>query len=535
MKLGKIVCFVIIILTAAFFMACEEEDTNTAKDGQLPEGFEFGFILVNDMQIYRAGSSEAERTIDFDVYDSKFEIVTHAGVRALVKLEVIDGGGLTIELKEGKLVIKEDKTLNPDDYIAEINVKYNGKEQDPAFITVTVDKLVFDVKFYNSETEISEFALIVEYGDTAAAPAIPALPGFVFDGKWYTDAALTADFNFDTVITGETILYGGYTAVTDNWTLKFIITLEGASAALQPNESIYFQLQTGTWAIFSSELQGNGTYTGSTENIPIATTGIDYRIFAVPPGGVSETITVGYAAWSGVRRYNYNTALAPDAQVVNITVTEWLRPQIAAEELLKKTLMRTSGWDTASLMPEWKFESLTGGDYGALATSSNSGWLTGDGASHLSPGILAPNTMYYRAYHRESGTNHLAENETGKISQDVPATGTIAGSGYVLQNGVPVTLIVRAARPQATVSSVKLHIGGQEYSVDINSLPTTNNGQWRKITFSTMLTQADIISDGTDFVNVGISFTRTGTGENRFSVDSFSFTIGNGTTGVTAP
>jgi uncharacterized protein (TIGR02145 family)/uncharacterized repeat protein (TIGR02543 family) len=52
----------------------------------------------------------------------------------------------------------------------------------------------------------------ISYGGTATAPAAPTQTGFLFAG-WYSDQALTIQYNFATVVTASAILYAKWTPV----------------------------------------------------------------------------------------------------------------------------------------------------------------------------------------------------------------------------------------------------------------------------------------------------------------------------------
>ena len=57
-------------------------------------------------------------------------------------------------------------------------------------------------------------AQFVEYGNTAQKPSVPAKNGSEFN-KWYTDAALTKEYDFNTVVTSDITLYAGWTALLE--------------------------------------------------------------------------------------------------------------------------------------------------------------------------------------------------------------------------------------------------------------------------------------------------------------------------------
>lgn len=68
----------------------------------------------------------------------------------------------------------------------------------------------------------------VDHGDTITAPADPALEGYAFTG-WFTDAAATAPFDFDTPLTSDLTLYAGWQI--NAYTVSFDT---GAGSAVAP-------------------------------------------------------------------------------------------------------------------------------------------------------------------------------------------------------------------------------------------------------------------------------------------------------------
>ena len=97
----------------------------------------------------------------------------------------------------------------------------------------------FTVK-YNAELEDSVSAVAV--GSTAERPATPEREGYLFRG-WYTDAECTAEYDFSTVVSGDTTVYAGWEEDSgDNVRIKLMWNYSGSP------EEVYDTLimKTGT-------------------------------------------------------------------------------------------------------------------------------------------------------------------------------------------------------------------------------------------------------------------------------------------------
>ncbi len=77
----------------------------------------------------------------------------------------------------------------------------------------------FSVSFnMNGHGEAIDAQAVYE-GDEAAEPAVPTADGYTFGG-WYSDTALETEYNFNTPVTANIVLYAKWTA--DNYTIQFV-------------------------------------------------------------------------------------------------------------------------------------------------------------------------------------------------------------------------------------------------------------------------------------------------------------------------
>ena len=476
-------------------------------------------IVVQNMALYRKGATDAQRTIDFILYDTLGLPITSDTYRNNVTLAVNNAGGLNITNTAGKLVVAGDPALALDaQYKVAVTASYNGTPKGAQQeITVTVAALLYEVKFFRSATaEISAFLQSVEAGDPAVKPESPNLSGFEFQGDdWYTDSAATAVYNFSTPVTGPLSLYGKYIVVSATWNANFTITLANdPKAEVYEGEAVYIRDTTGDWYETALSKQTDGTWTGTLQ-ISKAVSTFRYQILVVLGGNVAS----GFKAQENDFVFNYNSSMGDDVAIA-FTVTEWLRPAMEVGELLKKNMMQTDNWQLAGLFPEWTFDNMRRTEV----------YMTADGnqTALQGPGPRAPNTQYFRFSHRESAmpdANYWEPGATALITQAVNA----AEGG--LAAGDKVTLYVWVCKYNDSVDKVELVIGAQKYNVPLAQLPTGVN--WRQVTFVATLAAADIVEGA---VNVGISVvTKAGDPLPRcqFSIDSFSFRKGEfGTTGV---
>ena len=296
--------------------------TITVKD---PGDFAVGSITIDDMTIFRFGGTAESRTIDFILYDSGGGKVESSLFRDLVGIEIIDSGDLEIVEDDGKLIIKEDKTLNPYEYTVEIKVTYNGVLQsEPTDFKVTVEKYMLDVNFYNGAEKLIDLTDEIEYGGKVNDPGDPDLPDLNFYG-WYAASSFADKFDFDTPITATADIYGRFlssTAVDYSLTITAAIG-SGPEAALKPGEYVwiagdfYDQSNGALWSKHLLAKQTDGTWTVTIDNIPIAHTSIDYNIYAVSSNQEAQF------SWDISAADDDITFDDPISGVLNYTVTEW--------------------------------------------------------------------------------------------------------------------------------------------------------------------------------------------------------------------
>jgi len=479
-------------------------------------------IEVPDFTLYRKGATDAQRTIDFILYDTLDLPVTADTHRDKVTMTNAGGSGtLTVTETEGKLVISENPSLDiGTTHTVDVRASYDGTEMGGLqTITVTVAALLYDVKFFRSATaEITSLRQPVEATDPAKKPEDPNIPGWEFQGDdWYTDSAATQVYDFTTPVAGPLSLYGKYISVSTSWNANFVITIgSDPKAAVLDGEDVYIRDTTEDWEYYVLTKQGNGTWTGT---VPVqrTVTQLKYNVLVVHGGNVAT----GYKGHKEQDlTFNWNPEMGDDA-TIEYTVSEWERPQTEEGELLKKPLMQTGNWALAGLFPEWTFADM----------ARTEAYMTADPhhQSNWGPGPRAPHSQYFRFSHRETSdaaqANYWTAGSTALITQAVSA------EEGVLAVGDKVTLYSWVSRYNDTVTKVELVIGAQRLEIPYERLPTGPN--WRKISFVTTLTSADIVEGN---VTVGISVVTKDadpTPRCLFSIDSFSFRKGEfGTSGI---
>lgn len=88
----------------------------------------------------------------------------------------------------------------------------------------------------------------VTVGGKAAKPADPTKGGYIFSG-WYMDAACTAAWSFDSAVTGNMMLYAGWTAIP-------IYILRTPPIAERPSEGGH-QPADPPWMNLYGDISGN--------------------------------------------------------------------------------------------------------------------------------------------------------------------------------------------------------------------------------------------------------------------------------------
>ena len=83
----------------------------------------------------------------------------------------------------------------------------------------TADANVYTVTF-DSQGGSSVSGSAVNSGDAVTRPSDPARSGYSFSG-WFTDAACTAAYDFNLPVTGDLVLYAGWTADANVYTVTF--------------------------------------------------------------------------------------------------------------------------------------------------------------------------------------------------------------------------------------------------------------------------------------------------------------------------
>ena len=133
----------------------------------------------------------------------------------------------------------------------------------------------YTVKFMlNDGTESVYTSVIAKENETIEVPTTPTREGFKFTA-WYTNNDLTEEFNFDTKITSDLILYAGwevytiptYTKVTsnlDDWSGKYLIVFEDDNETRLFDSSLATIDATKNNIIINKEINSN-TIEGSYE------------------------------------------------------------------------------------------------------------------------------------------------------------------------------------------------------------------------------------------------------------------------------
>jgi len=440
--------------------------------------FGFGFVLFEEMTVYRIGSSAAQRTINFILYDDEyFEPVLSQGIRSLVQLEVIDNGGLEIEKINNNLIVKEDKTLEPGEYSVEISIKFNGENKENDFILITVEKLLLDVKFYNGNSEITSLGLTVESGELVTNPGNPDLAGFSFD-NWYSNQQLTVEFDFNNAITANTNIYGKFESVSNEYNITLTVTLGNNEAAqVKEDEQVWvagnFWVQTGQnppWDIHQLQKVNETTWSSILTAIPNSNTDFEYQVYVFPstPTGLDDFYLRGVKA----QLSNITVSNVASTKVINYTVTQWHRPKNMGDNIFQDGDFNTpgSGWALNSLPADaWR---LTG------SSENNRGniWLTAN----------PPSTS--KSFWDRNGTNtrYYQLNVPFEIYQDV----SVSGNGF--EAGDRVTMSINLGIVTRNHSNVIFICGEQTQEINVESHA---NSSWVVYSHTFTLTEADVAGE----------------------------------------
>ncbi|HIV63681.1 MAG TPA: InlB B-repeat-containing protein [Firmicutes bacterium] len=92
----------------------------------------------------------------------------------------------------------------------------------------------------------------VEIGGTATRPSSPARDGYLFTG-WYSDQACTTEYDFTSVVEGDTVIYAGWEEDTgNNVTITYMYNYEGA-----PDDGVYDSLVQKTGRQFPRNVEAS--------------------------------------------------------------------------------------------------------------------------------------------------------------------------------------------------------------------------------------------------------------------------------------
>jgi uncharacterized protein (TIGR02145 family)/uncharacterized repeat protein (TIGR02543 family) len=196
---------------------------------------------------------------------------------------------------------------------------------------------ILTVKF-NSNGGSAVDSQNVTYNNTAAAPTPPTQNGFIFAG-WYSDQALTIQFNFLTPVTSSITLYA-------KWTPVYTVTYNGNgnTSGTVPSDANKYANGTIVTVLNNTGLLAKTGYTFAGWNTNAAGTGTDRT-----PGGTFSMGSVNdtlYAKWTINQitvSFNSEGGTAVAAQTVNYGSTATL-PAAPA-----KTAYVFAGWYADSL------------------------------------------------------------------------------------------------------------------------------------------------------------------------------------------
>jgi uncharacterized repeat protein (TIGR02543 family) len=158
--------------------------------------------------------------------------------------------------------------------IDELRNKVKGGKQDSSY-TVT----------FNSNGGSSVAAQTVKSGGAAARPANPTRSGYVFD-DWYSNAELTAVYDFSTPVTGDITLYARWNEVPPG---SFVVTFNSNGGSNVPDQIVE---SGGTAARPANPIWSGYTFDNWYSDTDLTTV----YDFSAP---VTENITL-YAKWNEV-------------------------------------------------------------------------------------------------------------------------------------------------------------------------------------------------------------------------------------------
>lgn len=211
-------------------------DTATRPDNPTKEGFGFlGWFLDKE------GSSE----FDFATPITEKTVLYAAWEAGIWTVTFISNGGSSVATQKVNSGEKATEPSKP----TRTGYTFKGWYSDSNLATKFSfnDKITSDITLYakwlvitysvafesNGGTAVS--AQTVAYGDKATQPENPTKSDYAFGG-WYTDSALTNQFNFNTAITKNTVLYAKWEEPEKTYT--FVVRATNSVGSMEKEFSI---------------------------------------------------------------------------------------------------------------------------------------------------------------------------------------------------------------------------------------------------------------------------------------------------------
>ncbi|MCR5167353.1 MAG: InlB B-repeat-containing protein, partial [Oscillospiraceae bacterium] len=184
-----------------------------------------------------------------------------------------DGRELNVDYKWEKQE-NNGMTLTKDGYVTfdrpgtyHVRIACGNYFSDWKEITAYGDETYFDVVFdTNGGTTVA--SQTVDSGKTASRPSDPVKIGYAFD-KWYSDAALTKEYDFNSAVTSDITLYAGWKAApVTKYTITAPAGVTVSAASAQQGDTITVTMNDQTVAVLNADgreiarVSGyNGTFT----------------------------------------------------------------------------------------------------------------------------------------------------------------------------------------------------------------------------------------------------------------------------------
>ena len=487
------------LITHTFLATAKKDDktvatksfTVTVKDAS---SIEITSIAIDNMNIYRIGSPEADRTIAYALFDGTTEInVDDYLADVVVEYAVV---GLTITGG----IIQSNKTYEIKTYTVTATVKKAGvvvADVNKQF-TVTVSKLEFSVKFFNGAAELTDLAKTVEYGDTITAPDAPVLDGLNFGG-WYTSNTFNEVFNFSNPITEATDIFGEYAQTITHYNLAVTITID-AEAPISDDEFVwiagnFYNQSSPDWETFLLAEIEAGIWTTTLPQIPIENETINYNVYAV-----TSNSTISWNIKASATELTLENA---KGGILEYTVTQWSRPVVVAGNMLINPSFEDTG-DWALSGSQW-FTNWTD-------KQPNEQWVNKDSPSPKDGARVFVNFNFSEG----ATANYFTSGTPWRLYQGVSTT---TNDSLVAGAQIQLDVSIQLCTDDLTNggSDFKFLIGSSTHTVEL----TNTTWIWQDFSFKHTLTEEDISNNA---VLVGFEYTPGSNAVNsRLAFDSWYF------------